>query len=140
MPFLWKTSKEGVLINKLAQATSFDPFRLELQGFGGFEPKTIFIKNKESAELRSFHRHLTLFIRRQLNLFNAIHNHGFNPHITVAFRDLKKHQFFKAWDIFKEKPFEGNFQVASFWLLKHDGKVWQAYHEFMFEGSTSMNG
>lgn len=135
MPFLWKTKKEGRLISLLAQATKFNSFQLEMDGFGAFEPRTIFIKHKKSKELNDFHKALTHHTRSEMNLFNATHNHGFNPHITVAFRDLKKDQFSEAWKEFKDRSFRAIFSVNSFWLLKHNGKVWQAHHEFEFVGS-----
>ena len=132
MPFLWKLKKEENLIHLLAQASNYQEFTLKLNGFGAFAPKTIFIKNDLCSELESFQRELSLYARRNLNLFNSTHNNGFNPHLTVAFRDLKKEMFFEAWTEFEEKEFTAEFNVSSFWLLKHDGQKWHAYREFPF--------
>ena len=132
MPFLWKEKKEGELINLLEQTTEVKPFKIELDGFGAFTPKAIFIKNKLSTELNDLQQRLTQFTWREMKLFNPTHNSGFHPHITVGFRDLKKADFYKAWPEFERKPYEGTIAVNSFWLLKHDGKAWNPFHEFVF--------
>ena len=132
MPFLWKERSEERLFDKLDQATKFDPFKIRLHELGAFPPKTIYIKNIFSKPLMAFQEHLTGITKRELFLLNSTHNRGFSPHITVAFRDLKKDQFELAWAEYKDTHFSAAMEVDSFWLLKHDGKVWRAYKEFQF--------
>ncbi len=132
MPFLWKAQKEAKLFDLLVQATKEESFSLTLNGFGAFPPRTVFIKNEVSEELMEFQRRLAQHAKRHMNLFNATHNRGYHPHMTVAFRDLKKDQFAEAWKKFKDKTFNAQIEVNSFWLLKHDGKCWNAYREFQF--------
>lgn len=132
MPFQWKEKKEALLFDLLAQATNEKKFHLRFDGFGAFVPRTIFIKNKESSDLMGFQSRLAQHAKRHMNLFNATHNRGYHPHMTVAFRDLKKDQFDKSWAEFENKSFDHEFEVNSFWLLKHDSKRWNAYREFQF--------
>jgi len=132
MPFLWKERNEDRLMDLIAQATKCEPFNLFLDGYGAFPPKTIYIKSKESAKLNAFHAEFISYTKRELKLLNSTHNRGFNPHITIAFRDLKKDMFDLAWQDLKTKPFQAKMEVESFWLLKHDGKQWHAYKEFLF--------
>lgn len=132
MPFQWKERKEDRLFEVLAQTTSFKPFTIELNDFGAFPPRTIFIQPEESAELEAMNITLLQTTKRQLNLFHAVHIGGFHPHITVAFRDLRKPLFHEAWQEFKQRKFRASFQVDSYWLLKHNGKFWEAYREFRF--------
>ncbi len=132
MPFQWKEKKEDKLFSLLVQATNGEKFHLSFDGFGAFPPRTIFIKNKMSQDLMYFQERLARYAKRNMNLFNATHNRGYHPHMTVAFRDLKKDKFFEAWAEFEDKPFDHEFEVNSFWLLKHDGKRWNAYREFQF--------
>jgi 2'-5' RNA ligase len=40
---------------------------------------------------------------------------GFHPHITIAFRDLKKAVFYKAWEEYKSKLFSETLHV----ILSH---------------------
>lgn len=133
MPFQWKEAKEERLFQVLAQTTKFKSFQVELNGFGAFAPRTIFIQPEASEELEQMNQELLLATKRQLNLFHAIHQNGYNPHITVAFRDLRKPLFYEAWLEFEHRPFQGSFEVNSFWLLKHNGKQWLAYREFPFQ-------
>jgi 2'-5' RNA ligase len=133
MPFQWKEAKEERLINLLAQTTKFDSFDIQLNSYGAFYPKTIFIQNEYCQSLMDFQVALSRYTKREMQLFNSTHNRGYNPHITVAFRDLKQEAFEKAWATFKKKTFDAAFTVSSFWLLKHDGKVWKAFKEFRFQ-------
>ncbi|MFY0591537.1 2'-5' RNA ligase family protein [Roseivirga sp.] len=133
MPFLWRADKEEKLKNLLVHATKESSFTIQLDGFDCFVPRSIFIKNKKSQELIDFQKRLSNYTKRSMNLFNSTHNKGFHPHMTVAFRDLKKEKFNEAWSEFESKSFQADFKVDSFWLLKHDGKVWEPYHEFQFE-------
>lgn len=132
MPFLWKEKKEEELFYLLAQTTNQKKFSIQLNGFGAFEPKTIFIKNDFCQPLMDFQAALTRHTWREMKLFNPNHNKGFHPHITIAFRDLKKEAFYKAWPLFEHREFKATFYVNSFWLLKHDGHVWHAHKKFSF--------
>lgn len=132
MPFLWKERNEQRLIQLLVRATKYSPFNLFLDGFGAFPPRTIYIKNKESAKLRTFHKEFISYTKQNLKLLNTTHNRGFHPHITVAFRDLKKEAFDAAWPVYQQKTYEAKMLVDSFWLLKHDGRQWHPFHEFPF--------
>jgi 2'-5' RNA ligase len=73
------------------------------------------------------------FVKIELNLFNAQYrDKPFHPHITLAFRDLKKDKFEIAWQEFKGKKYTEKFDVNGITLLKHDGKVWIPYANFDF--------
>jgi 2'-5' RNA ligase len=54
----------------------------------------------------------------------------FHPHLTVAFRDLKKPNYQLAWEEFKSKNFQAEFIADKITLLKHTGKVWEIHQEF----------
>lgn len=68
------------------------------------------------------------------NIFNADYkNRGFNPHITLAFRDLKREAFKEAWPEFEKATYDKSFEVQSLVLLKHDGEKWHQLKEFRFK-------
>ncbi|MGZ3865397.1 MAG: 2'-5' RNA ligase family protein, partial [Bacteroidia bacterium] len=70
-------------------------------------------------------------VKETLNLFNEVGNRrGFHPHVTIAFRDLKKDQFHKAWQHFKGKAFAAEFTCTHFCLLKYGLGKWDVYREF----------
>lgn len=136
MPFKWKEEKEGVLINNLEEFLGTQKvFLVQFKGFGCFPPRVIFIDIEKSEPFALLQRNLQRFCKQELNLFNANYKElPFNPHLTVAFRDLKKPTFKKAWEEFKEKKFEGEFNAEAVTLLKHTGKQWEVFRTFHLAG------
>ena len=138
MPFEWKSTKENLLIEQLAAfAQTQQPFDVELKNFGCFEPRVIFIQVEENRKLKALQLALTHFCKTKLNLFNANRlDQPYHPHLTVAFRDLKKALFPKAWAFVKDLDFYARFECRELVLLKHDGKVWQRANAFAFARYT----
>ena len=125
MPFEWE--KEERLVNTLKKF-EFTPFEIELNNFGCFEPRVIFVDVKKNEALRDMQGKLMSFCKRELNLFNADYgDRAFHPHVTIAFRDLKKPQFNEAWKEFENKEYSATFECSKISLLKHDGKIWQEF-------------
>jgi 2'-5' RNA ligase len=54
---------------------------------------------------------------------------GFHPHITVAFRDLKKQKFIELWENFISKEFNESFNYEGFCLLRLE-KKWEIIQKF----------
>lgn len=132
MPFLWKENKEEKLIEQLS-VFKFEEKNIEisLNKFSRFGERVIFIDVEKNETLTQLQKQLVRHVKQMLNLFNQDEDlRGFHPHITVAFRDLKKEQFAKAWQIYKGKDFKDAFNCESFALLKHDGKHWNVYKTF----------
>jgi 2'-5' RNA ligase len=131
MPFRWKEDKEQELIDTLNYfETGLAPFELELLNFASFPPRVIYIDVIENRDLISLQKKLLRFCKKELNLFNADYkDQPFHPHLTLAFRDLKKSAFGEAWEEFKSKPFSAKFTIDKFDLLKHNGKVWEPLTE-----------
>lgn len=129
MPFKWKERKEAELITSLeAFSIKENSFELKLNNFSAFEPRVIFIDVIKDEKLELFQKQLKLFCKAELNLFNADYKEfAYHPHLTLAFRDLKKPEFYKAWGEFKERKFEATFGVDTIALLKHDGKEWKEF-------------
>jgi 2'-5' RNA ligase len=132
MPFKWKEEKEDELLSRFKNfSTSVKPFALQLLNFNAFPPRVIFIDVAESEQLISLQKDVQRFCKKELNLFNADYkDQPFHPHITLAFRDLKKNVFAEAWLEFKNKKFEAEFIVDRFVLLKHNGRIWEVFKEF----------
>jgi 2'-5' RNA ligase len=136
MPFKWKESDEGDLETQLEAFTrGRSPLKVQLKGFSSFPPKVIFINVEISAELRTLQRDLERHFKRELNLFNAKYKDlAFHPHLTLAFRDLKKPNYQKAWEEFVGKNYEATFLADKVALLKHSGSVWEVFREFEMRG------
>jgi 2'-5' RNA ligase len=133
MPFSWEEEKEGKLVNELA-AFKFDrPFAIQLKNFDCFEPRVVFLNVLENETLFEMQKNLVKLALQKLQLFNQSEDmRGFHPHVTVAFRDLKKPVFYKLWEKYKNESFEAEFECSSICLLKHNDQNWEVYKEFGF--------
>ena len=134
MPFQWKETKDKKLISALKKfGAGKSAIEIQLNGFACFAPRVIYLNVMESEPLCLLQSDLHKFCKTELNLFNAQYRDmPFHPHITLAFRDLKKDKFEKAWGEFKERKFSGDFIADKITLLKHDGKVWNPHCEIDF--------
>ncbi len=132
MPFKWQLRKEEQLIDYL---NKFNPsvadFNISLKNFDCFEPRVIFVDVLENKNLRILQKELSKYVRRNLKIQNADYkDRGFHPHMTVAFRDLKKTEFKVAWEKFNEEKYNADFKCDGFTLLKHNGKHWSEFRKW----------
>lgn len=134
MPFLWKELNEQKLIIALSDLQQKNtPFKIQLNHFSCFDDRVIFIDVKMSDTLIQLQKQVVNCMKHLFIFNQAEDKRGFHPHITVAFRDLKKEQFAKAWNIYKEKIFDRSFNCSSFSLLRHENKLWEEIHTFKFK-------
>lgn len=133
MPFSWEEEKEERLTSVLQTFRYSKNFTVELNAFDCFEPRVVFVNVKHNDALIELQAQLVKLCKQQLHLFNQAEDlRGFHPHITVAFRDLKKPVFYKLWEEYQHKSFDATFNCSSFFLMKQIGKKWEAYKEFLF--------
>lgn len=139
MPFRWREDKETELIDTLKKFDSgIKPFDLQLLNFNSFPPRVIFIDVVSNEPLTALQKKLLRFCKKELNLFNADYkDQPFHPHLTLAFRDLKKSMYAEAWQEFSVKPYAARFKVDRFVLLKHNGKEWEKFMDLMLEDNPS---
>lgn len=129
-PFEWKEDKEQLLIEGLSNFKYSESFPIQLSGFDFFEPRVVFVNVIANDQLNALHFELSRFARKQFRLLNETNDRrGFHPHVTVAFRDLKKPKFYELQQEFKNRSFEAAFPYLGFSLLKLD-KRWETRHEF----------
>jgi 2'-5' RNA ligase len=125
-PFKLKKEEHGNLTGwflNLPVASS--PFTIQLNGFGSFDNSrhpVIYVKPEENTALRLLQQEVS-------NAFKAhypemqLQKH-FNPHMTIAYRDLTREDYEKAWLYYKDKAYAAGFAVNEVWLLQHNGKQW----------------
>jgi 2'-5' RNA ligase len=131
MPFEWKEEKESILIETLQQFSFKKDFKIELHDFYCFEPRVIFIDILKNELLAELQRNLVSYVKRNLQLFNQADDmRGFHPHVTIAFRDLRKENFYEAYTYFKTQNYTASFNVTNYCLLKHTEKEWKIHKEF----------
>jgi len=137
MPFRWNEHDEEELSCHLKSFTDENPpVTIQLKDFSSFPPRVIFINVVITPELENLQKNLQRYFKRQLNIFNANYKElPFHPHLTLAFRDLKKPNYQKAWDEFVSKNYQATFLASSLALLKHSGSVWEVHKEFALRQS-----
>ena len=131
MPFSFEENKEEKLISCLQDFQFKDSFSISLNNYACFEPRVVFINVNEQHELIELQKRLVNHIKKKLNLFNQSDDmRGFHPHVTVAFRDLKKSVFYKLWEEYQSKIFSASFNCESFSILKHVDDRWVVLKNF----------
>ena len=137
MPFRWSEQHEEELACHLKSfADENSPVTIQLKDFSSFPPRVIFINVVITPELENLQKNMQRYFKRQLNIFNANYKElPFHPHLTLAFRDLKKPNYQKAWEEFVTKNYQATFVASSLTLLKHSGSVWEVHKEFILRQS-----
>ncbi|WP_417608002.1 RNA 2',3'-cyclic phosphodiesterase [Owenweeksia hongkongensis] len=132
MPFKFSDKKREKMLKSLANVAAHqEPFEVKLKNFSAFTPRVIYADIVENEALKELQRSIVEVCRVDLKLLNANYkNQAYHPHITLAFRDLKKPAFAEAWKEFENKKYNALFLVDSFCLLKHDGSKWLVDTEF----------
>ena len=115
-------------------STQIQSFKLELNGFGTFKPRVVFIKIMENKLLNDLYR----LWRSQLeqhapHLLARYPDRPYHPHLTLAHRDVTPHQFDAIWKYYEEKSFELEIEITGSWMLKHSSSGWEREMEFKFD-------
>jgi len=133
MPFTWEEEKENKLVDVLKAFKFHQEIQITLSNFDCFEPRVLFINVSQNELLNQFQKELVSYCKSKLQLFNqADDRRGFHPHITIAFRDLKKPTFYKMWNDYQNVSFEANFTCGTICLLKQLNNRWEVYKEMDF--------
>ena len=131
MPFKWRKDRQNRIEDMLLQvASETSPFQISLKGFGFFEPRVVYVDVLESEPLNLLQKNIGKAVKEHLKLVSELGERPFRPHITVAFRDLKKPMYFKAKEEFQKAEFLADFDVADICLLRHNGKSWDVEQQF----------
>jgi len=134
-PFEFKYSEEKRLIDNLELFSSEEScFLQKLENYGTFPPKVIFIRILKSDHLLNLYERFGKFMAKNLGLSNIYHDsRKFKPHMTVAFRDLTKENFYLAKAEYEKKQISFSYLAQSISLLRHNGKFWEIVHESYFK-------
>ena len=131
MPFKLKPKKEPELITLLKTCLAKeDSLEVNLKNFGAFAPRVIYVDVVQTESLRELQKTVQKCMQRNFGLLNADYkNQGFTPHLTIAFRDLKKSTFLEAWPHYQNREYAANWLACSVALLKHNGNNWDVLKE-----------
>ena len=133
-PFRLVLDQVGVLKQVLTEfASSYSPVSIELDGFGCFPPRVVFVRVIENQALSLIqHDLIKTLTEHQIVGSGEQVLRAFHPHVTIAFRDLIQRHFRSLWDEVEHKSFVDRFTAGGITLLRHDGKIWTAEADFLF--------
>jgi len=133
MPFKRSFADEAGISEVLARlALQEQPFMIELDGYGSFPPRVIYIRVSNPEPVRALHIRLRQMLVDGLGFHQHEVTGELKPHITIATRDLTTTAFSEAWPVMQKEKFTGHFRAESLFLLKHNGRSWDIYQDFPF--------
>jgi 2'-5' RNA ligase len=132
-PFRVDETQEEELHSLLKEFTKgFHPLEVQLRDFSTFPPRVVFMDVVKSDELAELQQKLEETARSKPDLFAYnYHEREYHPHLTLAFKDLTKSNFYRAWDEFKDREFEASFTADRLFLLQHNGEEWEVKSDFL---------
>jgi 2'-5' RNA ligase len=116
-------------LNTLAE--NFHPFEIRLSGVSHFDHRVIFIGVEENPVLMQLHQELKEMLMKELKFNSEEVSVEYHPHITLE-KKITKADFNLFWKKIQDEKFEGSFQCSSFFLMKHNGRVWEEAEKFKF--------
>lgn len=132
-PFWMNVGLETGLKDSLNEFASVQSnFIAQLKNFSHFGHRVIFIDMVPNGQLTSLHHALFLFLLNKDCYPLKADDRPFSPHITLATRDLHKKAFYEAWEHFKERKYEKEWEVQNVSLLKHNKKNWDVIFTSQF--------
>ena len=133
-PFWMEDTVEDKLTHALAVfCRSQASFQIDVQGFGAFKPRVIYVNVQANNSLKSLRVQLEKFLLKREDFPVKKEERPFQPHISIATRDLHKKTFREAWEIFEHKKYETTWITTGISLLKHNQKNWDVIYTSQFE-------
>ncbi len=137
MPFRYREAKErelGARLITLLEAQA--PFQLQLADIGHFGRRNIHQQVMPSEPLIQLQTTLRSFCKRSLHLVEELSDRNFQPHVTLAYKDLKPSYFEEVLAFARKNAGHGEFLVEQAYLLKKVEGRWRVMVPLIFGGSS----
>ena len=132
-PFRRDQQHESFITDSMFRfASRQNVFSVELDGFGNFEPRVIYIDVKQALPIRNLHKGLCNTLMDEMLFHPDELKSKLHPHMTIATRDLTPEAYYSAWPELLKHRFKAQFEVSCISLLKHNGKFWEIFRTFGF--------
>lgn len=132
-PFWMNEELENDLINSIREfSIAKTGFGITLKDFGAFKPKVVFVDVVKNKILDGLYQSFAEFIFSQHKFPIKKEYRPFDPHVTLATRDLYKKAFQEAWEFFSKKKYEAFWIVNGISLLRHNKKNWDVIFTSQF--------
>lgn len=139
MPFRYKEAKErelGVRLTTLLETQA--PFLLQLTRIGHFGRRNIHQQVAPNESLLQLQTNLRSFCKRSLHLVEELSDRNFQPHITLAYKDLKPTHFEEVLAFAQKNAVSTEFLAEKAYLMKKVEGRWKIIAPLIF-GSSSEN-
>lgn len=112
-------------------ASRIQPFQIHLNGFAGFPKRVVYADLVRSEALQAAYQQLkrALF---DVQIKGPRWYSQFNPHMTIAFKDLKSELFSHALEHFQSKKLDQCYMQNKMTLLVHEDGKWNIHSEYPF--------
>ena len=137
MPFRYKEAKEQELVTRLSTLLlEQESFSLQIKGIGHFGRRNIHHQLEPSSLLFELQTKLRGFCKRYLHLVEELSDRNFQPHLTLAYKDLKEGHFEEVLAFVKKNAVQADFLVDRAYLLKNVEGRWKVVAPLIFGKST----
>lgn len=134
IPFRIEEHRETFLIKKLEKfSKNLVPFQIELDGFGRFDKKVIYIKVMDHRPVIELQEKLQKVVGDITDLKKHELASRIHPHVTIATRDLSRTKFPEVWAEFEDRFYKASFEASNLYLLKHNGTNWDILRNFVLK-------
>ncbi len=109
------------------------PFNLQLKDYSSFKPRVIYIApviNEALTELQEIWHEALL--TKMPHVLEKYPNKPYEPHLTLAHKDVTHQQFDNLWKHFGAQTYEATFEVNRFCILNHTEEGWTKEKEYLF--------
>ncbi len=131
MPFIYNEAKEDQLIRKLRNFIgNYAPINVTVKGVKTFGERVIYLGIEAEQDLYDFQKDLKSFCKRELNLLDELSDRNFQPHMTIAFKDIKKSQFQNILQFATEMRLLQKLEILNIMLLKRVDGAWVLHEKF----------
>ena len=130
-PFRLSRKRESEIIEHLNEfSKSIAGFTIELKNFSAFKPRVIFISIPQNENLHQLYLNINVYFENKMGIISERRKgRKYTPHMTVAFSDLSREMFYKAWSQYRDRKLHFKFDLQNISLLRHNGKNWEIIHQ-----------
>ena len=133
MPFSYNEAKEGLLQEQLVQYLKEQkPFLVQVTGVSNFGQRVIYHRVLPCEPLTNMQLGLRSFCKKSLHLVEELSDRNFQPHLTLAYKDLKVSQFDEVLAFAREQAITADFLVDRLFLLKRIEGRWNILASLAF--------
>ncbi len=133
MPFSYNEAKEDYLEQKLSEfLIDYQSMELTIGGIRTFGDRVVFLNVDAKDDLFLLQKNLKTFCKQELKLVDELSDRNFHPHMTLAFKDIKKNQVPNIINALEEYPILEKFVSNKLFLLKRVDGRWKIYRKIYF--------